>query len=180
LRPINSAARHNLVENAIRPTAVGRKNSRTGCSSETPTCRRVQIRPRDYFDVVLAGLADFRAKSVSDLTPTVWAQTLPQNRCQPRRSSTGNNTSVMGRERSLRPWSCPPGLVMQGIIGAGARPCKSWVILRARSVLLPPSYFDIVAPVKSTPTRSAPQSLRINPLLCYGHHKIIGFDDFEF
>lgn len=76
----------NLAENAIRPIALGRKNwIHLGCQGAGPriaaiisvieTCRRLQIRPRDYFDAILPGLADFPVNCVAELTPTVWVQT---------------------------------------------------------------------------------------------------------
>ena len=77
---------NNLAENAIRPIALGRKNwIHLGCEGAGPriaaiisvieTCRRLQIRPRDYFDAILPGLADFPVNCVTELTPTVWVQT---------------------------------------------------------------------------------------------------------
>ncbi len=39
------------------------------------TCRRLQIRPRDYLGAILPGLADFPAKRVAELAPTAWVQT---------------------------------------------------------------------------------------------------------
>jgi transposase len=76
----------NLAENAIRPIALGRKNwIHLGCEGAGPriaaiisvieTCRRLQIRPRDYLGAILPGLADFPAKRVAELAPLAWVQT---------------------------------------------------------------------------------------------------------
>ena len=76
----------NLAENAIRPVALGRKNwIHLGCEGAGPriaaiisvieTCRRIQIRPRDYLGAILPGLADFPAKRVAELAPLAWLQT---------------------------------------------------------------------------------------------------------
>ena len=76
----------NLAENAIRPIAIGRKNwIHLGSEEAGPrvaaiisvieTCRRLQIRPRDYLGAVLPGLANFPAKRVAELAPITWVKT---------------------------------------------------------------------------------------------------------
>jgi hypothetical protein len=39
------------------------------------TCWRLRIRPRDYFDAILPGLAGFPVNRVAEFVLTVWAQT---------------------------------------------------------------------------------------------------------
>jgi transposase len=75
---------NNLAENAMRPVALGRKNwIHLGSKEAAPrvatiisiveTCRRLNIRVRDYLASVLPGLADFPINRVAELTPTAWA-----------------------------------------------------------------------------------------------------------
>ena len=75
---------NNLAENAMRPVALGRKNwIHLGSKEAGPrvaaiisiveTCRRLNIRVRDYLASVLPGLADFPINRVAELTPTAWA-----------------------------------------------------------------------------------------------------------
>jgi transposase len=75
---------NNLVENSMRPIALGRKNwIHIGSPEAGPkvaailsvieTCRRLKISARDYLSGVLPGLADVRVKSLPALTPTAWA-----------------------------------------------------------------------------------------------------------
>jgi transposase len=76
---------NNLVENAIRPVAVGRKNwlhigsERAGprvaaILSVIETCRRLDIPIRQYLRSVLPGLAEFPANRARELTPTSWTR----------------------------------------------------------------------------------------------------------
>jgi transposase len=75
---------NNLAENAMRPVALGRKNwIHLGSQEAGPrvaaiisiveTCRRLNIRVRDYLASVLPGLADFPINRIAELTPTAWA-----------------------------------------------------------------------------------------------------------
>jgi transposase len=74
---------NNLVENAMRPVALGRKNwIHLGSKEAGPrvaaiisiveTCRRLNLPVRDYLGSVLPGLADFPIKRVAELTPSAW------------------------------------------------------------------------------------------------------------
>jgi transposase len=76
---------NNLAENAMRPVALGRKNwIHLGSKEAGPrvaaiisiveTCRRLNIRIRDYLASVLPGLADFPINRVAELTPSAWAR----------------------------------------------------------------------------------------------------------
>src|ERR1700693_810915 len=75
---------NNLAENAMRPVALGRRNWYTSGAKEAgprvaaiisivETCRRLNLRVRDYLGSVLPGLADFPINRVAELTPTAWA-----------------------------------------------------------------------------------------------------------
>jgi hypothetical protein len=75
---------NNLAENAIRPIAIGRKNwlhvgsERAGprvaaIISIVESCRRLNMRVRNYLVSVLPGLADFPINRIGELTPTAWA-----------------------------------------------------------------------------------------------------------
>jgi transposase len=75
---------NNLAENAMRPVALGRKNwIHLGSKEAGPrvaaiisiveTCRRLNLRVRDYLGSVLPGLADFPINRVAELTPSAWA-----------------------------------------------------------------------------------------------------------
>src|SRR6516165_238931 len=75
---------NNLAENAIRPIAIGRKNwlhvgsERAGppvaaIISIVESCRRLNMRVRNYLASVLPGLADFPINRIGELTPTAWA-----------------------------------------------------------------------------------------------------------
>jgi transposase len=75
---------NNLAENAMRPVAIGRKNwIHLGSKEAGPrvaaiisiieTCRRLNLRVRDYLGSVLPGLADFPINRVAELTPSAWA-----------------------------------------------------------------------------------------------------------
>jgi hypothetical protein len=73
----------NLAENSMRPVALGRKNwlhigspqagpKVAAILSVVESCRRLQVRVRDYFSTILPGLADLPIRCLPDLTPTVW------------------------------------------------------------------------------------------------------------
>jgi transposase len=75
---------NNLLENAMRPVALGRKNwIHVGSQEAGPrvaaiisiveTCRRLSLPLRDYLGSVLPGLADFPSTRVAELTPNAWA-----------------------------------------------------------------------------------------------------------
>jgi transposase len=75
---------NNLAENAMRPIAIGRKNwIHLGSKEAGPrvaaiisiieTCRRLNLKVRDYLGSVLPGLADFPINRVAELTPSAWA-----------------------------------------------------------------------------------------------------------
>jgi len=74
---------NNLVENAIRPVTLGRKNWMhighedagpwTACyASLCETCRRLGINPWEYFQDVLSRIADHPANRVAELAPAAW------------------------------------------------------------------------------------------------------------
>jgi transposase len=74
----------NLVENAIRPTAVGKKNwlfighPQAGQRSAIiytilETCKRHGINPQEYLHEVLSRLPSMKITQVGDLTPAAWA-----------------------------------------------------------------------------------------------------------
>ncbi len=73
----------NLAENSMRPVALGRKNwlhigsPQAGTKvaailSVMESCRRLQVPVRDYFSMILPGLADLPVRRLPDLTPAVW------------------------------------------------------------------------------------------------------------
>ena len=75
---------NNCAENAIRPIALGRRNwIHIGSEEAGPrvaaivsiveTCRRLNIRIRDYLGSVLPGLANFPINRIGELTPIAWA-----------------------------------------------------------------------------------------------------------
>jgi transposase len=75
---------NNLIENSMRPIALGRKNwIHIGSPEAGPkvaailsvieTCRRLKISARDYLSAVLPGLANVRVQRLPALTPTTWA-----------------------------------------------------------------------------------------------------------
>ncbi len=77
---------NNLVENAIRPTAIGKKNwlfFGTECSGQTAailytlieSCRRHQIDPESYFRHVLTILPITTTSQIKNLTPAAIART---------------------------------------------------------------------------------------------------------
>jgi hypothetical protein len=74
---------NNLAENSMRPVALGRKNwIHIGSAQAGPkiaailsvveSCRRLKLPVRDYFAVVLPGLADLPIRYLPDLTPAAW------------------------------------------------------------------------------------------------------------
>jgi hypothetical protein len=83
---------NNLVENSIRPVALGRKNWLFAGSPEgakrmaiiyslVATCKLNGINPYDYFHDILPKVASYPANKISDLIPTHWKE---------------NKTTVMG------------------------------------------------------------------------------------
>ena len=75
---------NNLIENSMRPIALGRKNwIHIGSPEAGPkvaallsvieTCRRLKISVRDYLLGVLPGPANVRVRHLPALTPTAWA-----------------------------------------------------------------------------------------------------------
>jgi len=75
---------NNLVENAIRPSAIGKKNwlffgsANSGQTSAViysilETCRKLDINPNEYITDVLSRLPTLTAKQARDLTPSKWA-----------------------------------------------------------------------------------------------------------
>jgi hypothetical protein len=84
----------NLVENAIRPTAVGKKNflfvghPDAGWRSAVlysilGSCRRHRINPADYLKDVLTRLPDMKQSEIPSVTPGAWAKAHPQARVLP-------------------------------------------------------------------------------------------------
>lgn len=76
---------NNLVENAIRPTAIGKKNwlfiggADTGERSAIifsiiESCRRRGIDPHAYLTDVLERIPDAKNHDIKDLTPEAWAK----------------------------------------------------------------------------------------------------------
>jgi len=74
---------NNLIENSMRPIALGRKNwIHIGSPEAGPkvaailsvieTCRRLKISVRDYLASVLPGLAGTRLQRLAALIPTAW------------------------------------------------------------------------------------------------------------
>ncbi|NCC50060.1 MAG: transposase [Spartobacteria bacterium] len=83
---------NNLVENAIRPTAVGKKNwlffgsENAGWQSAVlfsilETCRKLEINPQEYLLDVLTRLPHMTNQQVRDLTPSKWRQTRMKIAC---------------------------------------------------------------------------------------------------
>ena len=75
---------NNLVENSMRPVALGRKNwIHIGSPQAGPrvaailsvieSCRRLKVPVRDYLGKILPGLADTPIQRVAELTPAAWA-----------------------------------------------------------------------------------------------------------
>jgi len=78
---------NNLIENSMRPIALGRKNwihigspeagsKVAALLSVIETCRRLKISARNYLSSVLPGLAGMRLHRLATLTPTAWANQL--------------------------------------------------------------------------------------------------------
>ena len=76
---------NNLVENSIRPTAIGKKNwlfvgeadaGQTAAIIYTviECCRRRGIDPYEYLRDVLTRLPSMTNRQVKDITPAAWAQ----------------------------------------------------------------------------------------------------------
>jgi len=74
---------NNLVENAIRPTAIGKKNFLFFGSPESgqtsaviysliETCRKLDINPSDYLREVLEALPGMQQNEAADWTPARW------------------------------------------------------------------------------------------------------------
>ena len=77
---------NNLVENAIRPTAIGKKNFMFFGSAEAgqrgailytivESCRRRGIDPLAYLSDVLTRLPSMKISEVKNITPSAWAKT---------------------------------------------------------------------------------------------------------
>ncbi len=75
---------NNVAENSMRPVALGRKNwihigspqagpKVAAILSVVESCRRLQVRVREYLAAVLPGLADVSIQRVHELTPAAWA-----------------------------------------------------------------------------------------------------------
>lgn len=75
---------NNLVENAIRPTAIGKKNflffgsPNSGQTSAViyslvETCRKLQINPAEYLKELLGALPTMQQSEAADWTPARWA-----------------------------------------------------------------------------------------------------------
>jgi hypothetical protein len=80
---------NNLVENAIRPTAIGKKNflffgsPNSGQTSAViyslvETCRKLDINPSEYFKELLDALPTMQQSEAADWTPVRWAATRTQ------------------------------------------------------------------------------------------------------
>jgi hypothetical protein len=76
---------NNLIENAIRPTAIGKKNwlfigsPQAGERSAIiytllGSCRRHGVNPFDYFKDLLARLPSAKISQIKEFTPSVWAK----------------------------------------------------------------------------------------------------------
>jgi len=81
---------NNLVENAIRPTAIGKKNwlfigsaatGQTGAILYTivECCRRREINPFEYLRDVLDKLSSMTNNQVAGMTPEAWAKSRGPN-----------------------------------------------------------------------------------------------------
>jgi transposase len=92
---------NNLVENAIRPTAIGKKNwlfigdANAGETSAIlftiiEACRRRQIDPWEYLRDVLTRLPSLKMSQIDEVMPAAWAaarrKTVAPSRPQPRRA----------------------------------------------------------------------------------------------
>lgn len=81
---------NNLIENAIRPTAIGKKNflffgsPGSGQTSAViysliETCRKIDINPADYLRAVLAALPTMMSEQAPDWTPARWKKRLDKD-----------------------------------------------------------------------------------------------------
>ncbi len=86
----------NAVENAIRPTAIGKKNflfighPEAGWRSAViysimASCRRYGVNPAKYLTDVLTRLPDLKQSAVPTLTPKAWAKAQPEAPTQARK-----------------------------------------------------------------------------------------------
>ena len=77
---------NNLVENAIRPTAIGKKNglffgsADAGKISATyytliETCRKLELNPDEYLRDVFRNLPQMTNQTAKDFTPAAWKAT---------------------------------------------------------------------------------------------------------
>jgi hypothetical protein len=80
---------NNLVENSIRPVALGRKNwlfagSKDGAKrmaiiySLLATCKLNEINPYEYFYDILPRIPDYPEKNIADLIPSRWKSLQPE------------------------------------------------------------------------------------------------------
>lgn len=80
---------NNLVENAIRPTAIGKKNwlfigqAEAGERSAIiytviESCRRRSLNPYAYLKDLLTRLPNMTNKQIPEVTPQAWAKTQPR------------------------------------------------------------------------------------------------------
>jgi transposase len=85
---------NNGIENAIRPTAIGKKNflfiGHPGAGGRSAmiysilgSCRRHGVNPAKYLLDVLKRLPDLKAKDIASLTPAAWAKAHPEVRVKP-------------------------------------------------------------------------------------------------
>jgi transposase len=85
---------NNSIENAIRPTAIGKKNflfighPEAGWRSAViysilGSCRRYGIDPAQYLRDVLTRLPDMKQNEIPSVTPKAWAKAHPQARVRP-------------------------------------------------------------------------------------------------
>lgn len=85
---------NNLLENALRPTAIGKKNflfighPEAGWRSAViysilGSCRRHRINPAKYLKDVLSRLPDMKQNEISTVTPGAWAKAHPEARSLP-------------------------------------------------------------------------------------------------
>jgi transposase len=87
---------NNSCENAIRPTAIGKKNflfighpEAGGRSamvySILGSCQRHGVNPAKYLQDILTRLPDLKQADIASLTPKAWAKAHPQTRVKPAR-----------------------------------------------------------------------------------------------
>lgn len=90
---------NNLVENAIRPTAIGKKNwlfigqAEAGERSAIiytviESCRRRGLNPYAYLKDVLTRLPNMTNKQIPEVTPQVWAKAQPRKHSGLQRQAT--------------------------------------------------------------------------------------------